>query len=199
MSDVNYPPLDFANFHGTPENPIQVTVNMTEPGFVSIIGHPIPDSNGRWPAPNGEHSDTIKFSNCSWIAVSVIGRLKGGREDCVDINNKSHHIAVVADEWESGGKYVATIKGESNDVHLEGRIVKHGSEMDIDLGNWSDQSNERTINVFLGFVCDDTIHVRVLNAWAPIITVVGQSFQVHDTWKGIFIWVYRVLKKLHIV
>ncbi len=203
MSDTNYRPLDFANVHGLPDNPIKVEVIRLADGYF-ITGHPDPAFNGWKPLPEGVWSDTIKFSNSSFIHVRVHGRLTGGREDCVDINNGSHDIRVEAEEWESGGLFVATVKGGSWNIMLVGKIVKHGRETDIDLGNWSDQNRERTRNVCLSLTCDDAIKVRVLNAWEPVIFYddpdrAPQAYDINDRWKGIFLQVFIILKRLHLV
>lgn len=202
--DKNYPPLDFANVHGTPEEPITVRVDATVPGLFTITGHPNPAFNGTFnqPTPGDGHSDTIKMSNCCWLRVVVTGRLIGGAEDCFDANNRTHDVEVYADEWESGGQYLCSIKGESKNVRVSGLVVKHGGTVDVDLGNWSDQSFERTTGVSIYFHTNDgsAVKVRVLNAWEPYLeNGQNQRYEVNDFWKGLFQWVFFLLKKLHLV
>lgn len=196
--DKNYPPLDFANVHGTAEVPFHVYVDATEPGFFTITGHPNPEFNGRFAQPDGTHSDTVKMSNCSWLFIHVTGRLIGGVEDCFDCNNGSHDVGVDATEWASGGLFVCTIKGGSVRVKVTGFIVKHGSEMDVDLGNWSDQNQARTKEVFIAMTSAvGLVRIRVLNAWPPTVALPA-SCTVDMRWKGIFEVVYKILKFLHL-
>ena len=199
MSDTNYKPLDFANIHGTSDRWIEVLVDARDPEEWVITGHPNPAMNDTHPAPDMTHSDTIKVSGCSYLRVIVTGRLRGGVEDCLDVNNKSEHIEIHADEWESGGLFVATLKGGSKFIRLTGCIVKHGSEMDIDLGNWSDQSMERTRYVMLRLECLDAVRYRVLHAWEPVLENAAiQKYKGCLTWKGVFHAVMAILKTLHL-
>lgn len=88
-------------------------------------------------------SDKLKFSNSSngnLVATSITG----GKEDCVDFNNGSSNLYVFAGAWRSGGQYVATIKGACSGIRLGGFIEKHGSVVDIDIDNYSDQKHGRS-------------------------------------------------------
>ena len=167
--DVNYPPLEFHDYHGTPFEWIEVRVDATWPGSWVISGHPNPAFNGEFPVPDATHSDTIKVSACSYMRVVVKGNLRGGTEDCLDVNNKSNHIEVIADYLSSGGKFIATIKGESSFVWLVGTILVNGTEVDIDLGNWSDQAKGKTTNVVLRVEDPTGLTIRVINATMPAI------------------------------
>jgi len=192
--DINYAPLDFAGWHGSLGNWLVVEVDTTGPQWF-VSGHPDTGRNGYFDPPSGQHSDTIKVSNCSYLRIIVRGVLPGGREDCLDINNGSHHIEVYADDWVSGGLFVATIKGGSHDITVHGRVIRGGSETDVDLGNWSDQSDERTYNVALDLSGSAKVRVRVLHAWLPLYLNGEENYRRCDWFKGVFWQVYRVLKR----
>ena len=130
------------------------TVTLQEAGFA---------------APDPEWSDTIKItSRCQFFTLRA-DVIFGGKEDCVDCNNRAEEIAVYATLFRPQGKYLATIKGGCAGVFLIGRVYGHGKEVDVDLGNWSDQSQEETIGVKLALESNDgkPITIRVLNAKKP--------------------------------
>ena len=196
MSDRNYPPLDFANVHGTAEHPVVVSVWPSN-GKWLIAGHPNPQFNSPQDPPDGGHSDTIKFSGSSHISIQFHGALTGGREDCLDVNNGSHHISVFAETWVSGGRFVATLKGGSHDIYTHGHISIGGSETDIDLGNWSDQSAERTKFVMLNHTSSSgRVRVRVLNAWRPSFANPASNYRVSTSLKGLFYPLWALLKRV---
>lgn len=128
--------------------------------------------------PDGSYADSMKISDCDHGYVRAT-RIFGGTEDCIDVNNKCNDITVFADEWHSGGKYVCTIKGGSSNIMVGGVIMKHGSEVDVDLGNRSDQSDNSTIGVTLNFSTRDgtPVTVRVLNASRPHIMNPQQPYK----------------------
>jgi hypothetical protein len=142
-------------------------------------------------------ADTLKISGVVDLTIIVNGCIKGGYEDCIDINH-SHNIRILAGDLDSGGNFIATIKGGSSKIDiLFNRILNHGKETDFDLGNWSDQSNAPTKNVRLQNVVfwDGFTKVRVLTAEMP--TLVG-SFKVNSRWRHLFLPVMKILKKLHL-
>jgi hypothetical protein len=121
--------------------------------------------------PGSEISDTLKFTSRLHDFVGNFGHVIGGREDCVDINNHSQRIRIEAGLWEPRGKYLATIKGGSKDIHLSGRVRGHGREVDIDIGNISDQSDDPTGPVYLNLLHErgEPITVRVINGERPLL------------------------------
>ncbi len=143
---------------------------MSDKNFLSIAGEPNVGARnlGDLASPDLSYSDTLKFSNAQNGFVSV-GVLEGGAEDCVDINNGSRNLAVSARQFRPRGKFVATIKGGSSGITLAGEIDGHGTEVDIDLGNQSDQSSEVTTRVSFWLTAKDEspITVRVWNAETP--------------------------------
>ena len=114
-------------------------------------------------------SDTLKYSTGLTDFVHRVGDVFGGKEDCIDVNNRCRNVAVYAKGLWSGGKYVATIKGGSTGTRITGRIVAGGSEVDVDIGNWSDQSDQPTTGTVLCLTRTDgrPVTVRVLNGEKP--------------------------------
>lgn len=154
------------------------------------------------PTPKPDWSDTIKItSGCHGLWVNI-GTIWGGREDCVDINNGANGIGVNAN-FIPQGKYVATIKGGTRDITLAGSIsLPGGSEVDIDLGNWSDQSSRKVTGVALNLAKPNRapVTVRVLNADKPAIIGGGPyeyAFPHPDAWyHGIIVKAMLLLGKL---
>jgi hypothetical protein len=161
--------------------------------FTELVPPPVAPGEQRW-------ADTLKFSNAQ--DGTITGRkIVGGYEDCVDCNRNAADLDIHFDEWHSGGLYVSTIKGGSHDIRLSGEIVVRGSETDIDLGNGSDQSNERAKRITLNLTARDgqPVRVRVLNAWEPIFENGARGYIVNDRWKGVFVYVWRILHRLRLV
>lgn len=120
--------------------------------------------------PGEEIADTLKFTSQLYNFEGRFGIVKAGYEDVADINNRSQFVALHAGVWDiSGSKYGFTVKGGSSDVLLYGFVKGHGEECDVDLGNWSEQSNDKTRRVTLDLYSDDgsPIRVRVLNSERP--------------------------------
>ena len=135
------------------------TSNDSTYNAAANLGHPT--SSPGW-------SDALKItSQCTNFTYNG-QTIYGGHEDCVDINNRCKSIRVSAVFWPQG-KYVATIKGGTRGVNLTGSVYGNGSEVDVDLGNWSDQSQETTRQVHLNLkpMSGKPIKVRVLKAETP--------------------------------
>lgn len=155
------------------------------------------------PTTNPDWSDSLKItSQCT--DFTFLGKaIYGGQEDCVDMNNRCNNVRVVA-EFHPQGKYVATIKGGCTNIFLEGTIYGKGKEVDVDIGNWSDQSTNPTTGVVLDVKKADgsPVYVRVLNGAAP--TLKGGNYKFifpkpntwyHDIVVKIFMLFNRIIKK----
>lgn len=90
------------------------------------------------------HSEALKITSKAQDITVYAKRLIGGREDCLDINDECRNIRVCCDSWEPAGEYLATLKGGSSGITLEGTIARKAQTVEIDCGNWSDQSNDPT-------------------------------------------------------
>lgn len=147
-------------------------------------------------------SDTLKITDCSDGEVRA-RKVFGGREDCVDVNNKCSNIFILAELFVPKGKYLATIKGGSSNITLQGDVSGHGSEVDIDIGNVSDQSDNLTgpVKLCLRHIAGDSITVRCLGGARPLILNPDVQqykivFEVPGFWKSWFLKGYKLLKKL---
>jgi hypothetical protein len=152
------------------------------------------------PAPDWQ--DTLKYTTKLQNFTHRVGHVFGGTEDCVDVNNECTGVAVIAKGFWSGGKYVATVKGGSFGITLRGSIYKSGSEVDVDLGNWSDQSAKKTSMVFLDLVKpeDREVTVRVLNAHKPILAPASGPYRYvfphPDSWyHGAAVWFFMRFRR----
>lgn len=140
-----------------------------------------------------DYDDALKFSNCRGVVVRD-RTILGGREDCIDIN-RGEYLYLHDLNLHPKGKYAVTIKGGAKVVALTDILISgKGSEVDIDLGNWSDQSGDRVSGVSLTRVTrhDGTpVIVRVLHADMPL--VIGGNVKVLDRrWMA---WFYRLGKR----
>jgi hypothetical protein len=170
----------------TPDHNFESYASETD---VRIIGPRLIDGQG--------YDDALKFSNCSGVLIEGI-EILGGREDCIDIN-RGGLIAMRNVTLNPKGKYGVTIKGGAEVVTMKSVVFcSHGSEVDIDLGNWSDQSGERTRGVTLENVFSSDgrpVVVRVLHADRPLVR--GGNVRVIDRrWLA---WLYRTLKRWHLL
>lgn len=133
------------------------------------------------------HGVGVTIQNCT---------IPGGSEDCVDLNNNCENILVQNCHFHPNGEYGSTIKGGTHDVHYLNVVFDaHGKDVDIDLGNWSDQNTvDKTTKVTLENVTaadGKPVVVRVLYADRP--TVIGGNVQVKVIWP----WVVWLLRKFH--
>jgi hypothetical protein len=122
-------------------------------------------------------SDTLKFSN-AFDGEFTAARIYGGDEDCVDFNNASRNLKVHADVWKSGGANVITIKGGCDGITVSGTIIKHGSVIDVDLDNYSDQNHSASKNIILDLATEDgsSITWRSLKGTHPKIVNPEQAY-----------------------
>jgi len=147
-------------------------------------------------------SDTLKVTASREVMV-VAKRIVGGREDCVDVNNRSQDVSIYAEVFEPRGKYLATIKGGSRNVMLRGGVKGHGSVVDVDIGNISDQSDELTgpVRLDLEHLDGEEITVRVLGGSRPVFVNGDRQkyrvvFEVPGPFKSFFLKAYKFLKRV---
>jgi len=163
---------------------------------VEVVGVTLPGDPFNDPR---NYSDILKLSHATNILVKDCV-IYGGKEDCIDMNRYCDNIVVDNCRLASGGLYVATIKGGTKNVTFQDVIVtKHGKETDIDIGNWSDQSNEMTKNITLDNVTStDGKPVRVRVLWADRPLVIGGNVKVTVIPKWA-VAIYRFLRRFHLV
>lgn len=115
----------------------------------------------------GGYADALKFSDCTDCSV-VACTITGGAEDALDIN-RGTRFRFDRCRFNSGGRYAATVKGGASEITFEHCIFTAGREVDIDLGNWSDQAKPpaKTTGVrFINCFRDDGQPLRIRCLWA---------------------------------
>lgn len=158
MSDKNY-----LSFNGDDAGNIWLNgekiFDAAEPGtrVYTIEGDVAP--------PDLSYSDTLKFSRVQRLTVRVIGVVYGGKEDCVDMNNKCRDVAVMALGFHAQGKYVWTVKGACQRCAIAGPLLVHGNVTDVEVGNHSDQSDDITGPVRIDLVSDLPVRYNLLNGY----------------------------------
>lgn len=134
-----------------------------------------------------DYSDAVKCSNVKDVFIKECVII-GGKEDVLDCNRYSENISLFQCMLVPTGLFVATIKGGSKNVSfVDCSIDGHGKEVDIDLGNWSDQSEEKATGVLISncnTMDGSPIRVRVLNADKPVILNcnIEYAFPHPDAW-----------------
>lgn len=184
MSDRNY-----RSYNGPHHNHASETVGLLDP-------QPPLWTEGSW-------SDTLKFSDVysSSFRNAVIKR--GGKEDAVDINNKTNWCEFIDFRLSADGRYALTLKGgSSNNFFANWTITKPAKFVDIAVGEWSDQSMERCENnVFENLYRSDGTPVSYAYRWGcrPIFFA---SNVRHLWWLSIGItihclakWLWKKIKK----
>ena len=78
-------------------------------------------------------------SRCANLSV-LVGKITGGSENCVDLNNECGGIIVSCDRYEIRGKYGLSAKTCRN-VTFRGHLTGTPSQWHVNLGSASDQSN----------------------------------------------------------
>lgn len=114
---------------------------MPDRNFLSFTGKPGHVANLVIdPTPGVAWSDILKFSNVTGALFEDIRITRAGTEDGVDINNFSSGN-VLRRFTVPCGKQALTLKGGSSDNLLEDWvIVGRGKHVELEFGNWSDQS-----------------------------------------------------------
>lgn len=145
-------------------------------GDVNLYSFNGPDQNngtvtiGTADASTGGLSSALKFSTGLSGFTLHAEKAYGGRDACVDVNNKCRALRIVVDELWPTGQFAATIKGGSKAVSLTGRLMRHAKTYDVIIGDWSDQSHDSTAGVSLAITPDDgrPVTVCVLAGEKPV-------------------------------
>ncbi len=159
-----------------------------------MLGHPI--HLGEIVCPDG-WQDAIKLSNISNVHVYT-DYVRGGTEDVVDIN-KCHDVTVTLGDTLPMGRYLATVKGGSSGIVIGVANMRgHGTETDFDFGNWSDQSQEKTVDSVVLVVTDHKeAFIRAINSDKPRVYAGKKTRVRYNGWlRGWFPYVQLCLKKL---
>lgn len=151
-----------------------------------------------------EYDDILKFSNAKNIVGDGIV-VKGGKENCIDMNRTCEGITLVNVTLVGGNQAAIVIKGGSRNIGFENVKITPSPTAwcDILIGDWSDQSNERSTQIYLGNVTrtdDQPVRVVVGRAEKPTIhegnckIMTAESLGLKTYW-----WAKFIARKLHFV
>lgn len=96
--------------------------------------------------------DILKISHSNNVTISSVIVDAGGmqRENAIDMNRECRTVLVQNCKLVSGMQNAITIKGGCEQIIIENvEMVPGRGHADIELGNWSDQSQKRTTKVTL--------------------------------------------------
>ena len=119
--------------------------------------------------------DVLKLSRVTNARFERIEVRAGGlqRENALDLNRQCSDVSIEACTLESGRQNAITIKGGCVAITIKDVVIIPGAgHCDIELGNWSDQSTEKTTRVWLINVTRSDgkpVRLRVGRADHPII------------------------------
>lgn len=148
--------------------------------------------------------DILKFSkatNCSALHCTIDG---GGlqKENAIDMNRLCNNILIQDCVLVEGKQNALTIKGGCTNVHILDTVIEivanSDGHCDIELGNYSDQSQEPVKGVILENVTRSDggkVVVRVINADFPEV-IGGNCYVYKPLWARWPIWtIYSFLRK----
>jgi hypothetical protein len=153
------------------------------------------------PKNSEDYDDILKASGKDPVTVNYANiNLLGGRnrEDGIDIN-KCDNVTLNGINVRAGHKYAVTIKGGCSNVLLKDILVYQGLSyegVDIDIGNWSDQSMKQCNRIVLANLRrtdGEPVRVRVGHSERPIIE--GGNVRILF-WKSLTLKAYLLLKWL---
>lgn len=106
------------------------------------------------------------------------GTVYAGRENVLDVNDRSRLIVSFETLVLTGSKYGVTCKGGSY-LDLTGKVLGHGKECDVDYGNYSDQwpRGKSAGRLNLTPVDGSLIMVRCLQATKPTLVPGSGPYQ----------------------
>jgi hypothetical protein len=122
-------------------------------------------------ASDPQYTGALKITDQVHDVDIYVDKIIGGRETCVDINNRAERIRIFAKEYAGNPEYIFTVKGGASDIELHGAITGTSSKgCALNLGDWSDQSSAITSNIKLFLSsANQPITYRRLNATDPVI------------------------------
>lgn len=158
-------------------------------GEIIVVGDLTPDSP--------DFDDTLKVWKCVGCEIKG-GTIQGSREDCIDIGRESHRNTFRKLQLYSNGEYCVTLKGGSDDNEFQNITVgRHGSVVDIEIGNWHSYNFERSTGTrFVGPIrASDGKPVTYCYRLGCRPTIVEGGVNVkHLWWRSIGLTVYWWVK-----
>lgn len=169
------------------------------PGAPKIISYGVLD------ASDPKYTGALKITSKAHDIVVSVDTIHGGTETCLDINNECQNIVVQCRQFYCArSEYVATVKGGSCNVRLEGTVVGYPRKgCMVNWGDWSDQSSKISNGLVLALNGSSPITYRRLNAsnvsfdspanYKCVLAIPFGKLGIAVVW---FVW--RLLKKLHL-
>lgn len=161
----------------------------------------LPDDSKRW-------DSILKLSGRVDTALCGL-RVSQGKENSLDINNETHHCSLEGQFGITGneGEQVITIKGGSYGLSIKGSIDSKGTNCDIEIGQWSDQSTKTTHHIDLSLLRSSrplsVVFGRVNN---PILAILGKSPDIALppnarilVWKSLGLLGYWWVKRIYVL
>lgn len=142
--------------------------------------------------------DVLKLSHAQNILIERLIVDAGGlqKENAIDMNRMCSQVSIIDAKLVSGLQNAITIKGGCYDILIENVIIIPGKgSCDIELGNWSDQSQDYVTNVTLKNVTRNDgqpVRLRVGHAKEP--TIIGGNVK-RDFLGSLMVKAYWQLKK----
>lgn len=127
----------------------------------------------------GDFDDILKLSHARNFVGSEL-YVVGGRENSVDMNRYCRNVRLEDCKLVAGRKCAVVIKGGCEDISLSRVVISDAvGSYDIELGGWSDQSNNKTRRVTLTDVTrSDGKAVRVVVGRAERPTIIGGNVKI---------------------
>jgi hypothetical protein len=151
--DVNYFSIgEFYVYYAGTDNPVYVDSIPNPPVFT--------------PEKPEEFSDIFKVSQNKAPVLVENAVISQGHEDAIDINNRCNDVTLLNATIGVTGKgdQAITIKGGSRKIRISGVLHSRSkSKVDVDIGNWSDQSYNLSEDIELNLTHIDgkPVNVRI--------------------------------------
>jgi hypothetical protein len=143
--------------------------------------------------------DVLKLSHATSVLVEEVVVDAGGlqKENAIDMNRVCSDVVVRKCKLVSGKQNAVTIKGGCYDITLDGvDIVPGTGHCDIELGNWSDQSQDYVRDITLRDVKrTDGKPVRLRVGHAKNITIIGGNVK-EDKLASLMVKIYWQYRKI---
>jgi polygalacturonase len=143
--------------------------------------------------------DVLKLSHATNVVINNVTVDAGGKqkENTLDMNRECKNITISNCILVSGQQNAITIKGGCDTVLIENVVIVPGTgHCDIELGNWSDQSQKKVTNVILKNVTrldKKPVRLRVGHATNP--KIIGGNVK-RKVLASLIIKIYWRLKKI---
>jgi len=156
-----------------------------------------PRVEGKDPA---DFDDLLKISHCRGLVFSnfVVQGAGRQRENAIDLNRECSGVLLIGGTVEAGKQNAITIKGGCTNTILRRIVIlRPAKKCDIELGNHSDQSAQRTTHTYLHDVTrSDGQRVRVTVGHADWPIATGDTQIERQYFRSYRLKAYLALKRI---